>query len=443
MRSIGLVAENDYFADTPLDSLEIREPLMNLARHSYNSQIGGSIWSDPVVSSGTLLGQMQPLPVSYVPNDFEFTKGEKVYEMKNHLGNVLLVTTDLKLGQEIGSADDTTDYYLPEVVAATDYYPFGMAMTSRTWQAGTYRYGFNGKEADGEWNGEGNSYDFGARVYDGRLGRWMSVDRMEIKYPSLSTYNAFGSNPIIMLDSAGNDIYFFNENGKLLFAIKADGNDVGYKIASNQNIDLAINFLKEQKLSKTFDPSAFEGMKVDGKSDWLSKIGSTSESSTLSIDDATGGGISLSAIVGPGFTGGVEGVYFSETDEWGFFRFFGLGLGVSVGGGGYYLEANKNTPGKGADSWLGYFHLYTAGFGPISGTYFWSVNDETESDLGLFTEWNPRNDDGWSGQAYGLAAGWKFGLAKGHTNYWLIGKTSDRLTDQQLSNLKEQNEICD
>jgi RHS repeat-associated protein len=39
-----------------------------------------------------------------------------------------------------------------------------------------YRFHFNGKETDNEVYGEGNVYDFGARVYDPRLGRWMSVD---------------------------------------------------------------------------------------------------------------------------------------------------------------------------------------------------------------------------------------------------------------------------
>jgi hypothetical protein len=34
-----------------------------------------------------------------------------------------------------------------------------------------YRYGFNGMEKDDEVkNGKGNSYDFGARMYDSRLG---------------------------------------------------------------------------------------------------------------------------------------------------------------------------------------------------------------------------------------------------------------------------------
>src|SRR5690606_37327678 len=39
-----------------------------------------------------------------------------------------------------------------------------------------YRYGFNGMEKDDEVKGKGNHVDFGARGYDPRLGRWLSVD---------------------------------------------------------------------------------------------------------------------------------------------------------------------------------------------------------------------------------------------------------------------------
>ena len=49
-----------------------------------------------------------------------------------------------------------------------------------------YRFSFNGKEKDDEVKGIGNSLDFGARIYDSRLGRWMSLDPMQSKYPSLS-----------------------------------------------------------------------------------------------------------------------------------------------------------------------------------------------------------------------------------------------------------------
>lgn len=68
-----------------------------------------------------------------------------------------------------------------------------------------YRYGFNGKELDSELKGEGNSLDFGARMYDSRAGRWFAKDPLQMKYPSMSPYVSFENNPIIFVDPDGKD----------------------------------------------------------------------------------------------------------------------------------------------------------------------------------------------------------------------------------------------
>ena len=67
----------------------------------------------------------------------------------------------------------------------------------------SFRYGFNGKEVDSEINGNGNAYDFGARTYDARLGRWWSVDPGCFTQPDQSTYKAFKNNGIIFSDPNG------------------------------------------------------------------------------------------------------------------------------------------------------------------------------------------------------------------------------------------------
>lgn len=81
----------------------------------------------------------------------------------------------------------------------------GVFETSGKAGAGVYRYGFNGMEKDNEIKGEGNSYDFGARIYDPRLGRWLSTDPSESRYPGISTYNFGMNNPILFIDPDGED----------------------------------------------------------------------------------------------------------------------------------------------------------------------------------------------------------------------------------------------
>jgi RHS repeat-associated protein len=71
--------------------------------------------------------------------------------------------------------------------------------------AGAYRFGFNGQEKDDEVKGEGNSLDYGARIYDPRLGRFLSTDPLQKKYPDLSPYHFSGNNPILFVDYDGKD----------------------------------------------------------------------------------------------------------------------------------------------------------------------------------------------------------------------------------------------
>jgi RHS repeat-associated protein len=86
-----------------------------------------------------------------------------------------------------------------------------MNMPGRKYSVGSgYRYGFNGKELDNS-TGEGN-LDFGARIMDVRLGRWLSTDPKTSKYPGWSPYNFAINNPINVIDPDGEDIIFIVRN---------------------------------------------------------------------------------------------------------------------------------------------------------------------------------------------------------------------------------------
>jgi RHS repeat-associated protein len=114
---------------------------------------------------------------------YTLVAGAKSYELSNHLGNVMAVISDRG-----------------ELQSAQDYFPFGMAMPGRSTDA-KHRYGFNGKETDPETG----LNDFGARLYDSRLGRWLAVDPLEKKYPDHSSYSYAGNNPILYVDYDGMD----------------------------------------------------------------------------------------------------------------------------------------------------------------------------------------------------------------------------------------------
>ncbi|MDB5138891.1 MAG: cell well associated RhsD protein [Mucilaginibacter sp.] len=73
-----------------------------------------------------------------------------------------------------------------------------------------YRYGFNGKENDNEvkldWSGNninGAQQDYGERIYDPRIGRFLSVDPITGKYPELTSYQFASDRPIDGVDQDG------------------------------------------------------------------------------------------------------------------------------------------------------------------------------------------------------------------------------------------------
>jgi RHS repeat-associated protein len=84
-------------------------------------------------------------------------------------------------------------------------YPFGMIMPERSYTATTkgYRFAFNGKEQDNEVSGSGNTIAFEARIYDSRLGRFLSTDPWEKKYAWQTPYAYFKNSPISVLDFFG------------------------------------------------------------------------------------------------------------------------------------------------------------------------------------------------------------------------------------------------
>lgn len=66
-----------------------------------------------------------------------------------------------------------------------------------------YCFGFNGKEKVDEVYGDANAYDYGFRMYDPRVARFLSVDPLTKKFPSLTPYQYASNNPIWNIDIDG------------------------------------------------------------------------------------------------------------------------------------------------------------------------------------------------------------------------------------------------
>jgi RHS repeat-associated protein len=109
--------------------------------------------------------------------------GYALYELTDHLGNVRAVI--MKSGGNVLS-----------LTAKTDYYPFGMPMPNRHTTDNNYRYAFQGQEKDNETGMEA----FELRLWDGRIGRWLTVDPY---HEFFSPYVGMGNNPISLIDPDG------------------------------------------------------------------------------------------------------------------------------------------------------------------------------------------------------------------------------------------------
>ena len=110
-------------------------------------------------------------------------RGYKQYELANHLGNVLATISDRKFGVTSGGSS-LIDHYDPHIVTAQDYYPFGMLSRVALPNSDVpYTHGFNGKWNDNEVKWLGNQQDYGMRIYDPRIGKFLSVDPLTKDYP--------------------------------------------------------------------------------------------------------------------------------------------------------------------------------------------------------------------------------------------------------------------
>jgi len=97
-----------------------------------------------------------------------------------------------------------------------------------------YRFGYNGEEKDDEIKGVGNSLDFGNRINDVRLGRWLSVDPLAENYVSNSTYSSMSNNPVNRIDPSGMGDYY-KQSGTHICKDNNTSDDKVYLVSGNSD----------------------------------------------------------------------------------------------------------------------------------------------------------------------------------------------------------------
>ncbi len=181
----------------------------------YLRELDLDINSQPLYVEGE--EQEPDLDFNLISGNFSSTRGNKFFELSNHLGNVLETVSD-KLkghwdGTTVGGAPPPikfADYYEADVKSASDYYPFGWSMPGRKYQEGDYRFGFNGKENDQEW-GSQVIQDYGFRIYNPSIAKFLSVDPLAPEYPELTPYQFASNSPISNIDLDGLERIFYRD----------------------------------------------------------------------------------------------------------------------------------------------------------------------------------------------------------------------------------------
>ena len=157
------------------------------------------------------------------------------YELKDHLGNVRVIVSDQK------QADASA-----KVQSYANYYAFGMEMPGLQYvdnQGVEYRYGFNGKENDKDFGTAGLTQDYGFRLYNPAIAKFLSVNPLSPSYPMLTPYQFASNRPIDGIDLDGLEFLASNNPNLKSDAITANPNS-GYliKISETQSISATDKF---------------------------------------------------------------------------------------------------------------------------------------------------------------------------------------------------------
>ena len=142
--------------------------------------------------------------------DCVLTTGGRIVANKNSSGTITGYTVYHHITDHLGSVRAITDASTGTVVETSDFLPFGTRWSRTggslitTLTDSTNRWRYSGKEEQAAaLDPDLPLIDYGARMYDPAIARWMSVDPMAEKNYPMSPYAYCYGNPLAIVDHDG------------------------------------------------------------------------------------------------------------------------------------------------------------------------------------------------------------------------------------------------
>jgi RHS repeat-associated protein len=157
---------------------------------------------------------------------------------------------------EVYFDDMKITYIKSPVVQADDYYAFGLSVSDLSFRKASAmpnQYKYNGKEEQDElsigW------IDYGARMYDNAIGRWMAVDPLAEKARRWSPYTYAYDNPIRFIDPDGMEAQMAD-----VYAMDAETGGIELVQETSDQTDMLI----DKKTGQTISENVEKGLLKEG-----------------------------------------------------------------------------------------------------------------------------------------------------------------------------------